>query len=340
MSRRYLVTGGCGALGAPLVRALVGKGHRVRVLDDSSRGSASRLADLQGRCELVAGDVRDPKAVRRAVRGVDSVCHLAFVNGTEHFYQRPAYVLDVGVKGMLNVLDACIAAGVKELILASSSEVYHRPPSIPADESAPLVIPDPHNPRYSYAGGKIISELMVLHYGKAYFDRVLIFRPHNVYGPDMGWEHVIPQLTRRMVEAKAQTGEATITLPIQGDGSHTRAFIYVEDFIAALMLVMEQGAHLNIYHIGTMDEVAIRDVAERIGQCLGVGVRLTPGPDAEGGTPHRCPDTRKLQALGFRPGITFDEGLRRTVEWYARHVPPQGGRAAPALSEPSMTTRG
>ena len=101
-------------------------------------------------------------------------------------------------KGMINVIDACRAHGVGRLMLASSSEVYQTPPQVPTDESAPLVVPDPLNPRYSYGGGKIISELMAINYGRKFFERVLIFRPHNVYGPDMGCEHVIPQFALRL----------------------------------------------------------------------------------------------------------------------------------------------
>ena len=136
-----------------------------------------------------------------AARGVDSILHLAYVNGTEFFYSKPALVLDVGVRGMINVLDACRRHGIRELVLASSSEVYQTPPSIPTPENVPLSVPDPLNPRYSYGGGKIICELMAINYGRQDFDRVLIFRPHNVYGPDMGWEHVLPQFALRLETA-------------------------------------------------------------------------------------------------------------------------------------------
>lgn len=121
--RHYLVTGGTGFLGAALVRRLLADGARVRVLDDDSRGAVGRLADLRGNFEFVKGDVRDPSAVAAAAKGVDSVCHLAFVNGTEFFYSKPELVLEVGVKGMMNVLDACLAHNIPELVLASSSEV-------------------------------------------------------------------------------------------------------------------------------------------------------------------------------------------------------------------------
>ena len=145
----------------------------------------------------------------QAAAGVDEIHHLAYVNGTEFFYSAPELVLDVGVRGMINVIDACRANSVGTLVLASSSEVYQTPPHTPTDETAPLVVPDPLNPRFSYGGGKIISELMAINYGRKDFERVLIFRPHNVYGPDMGFEHVIPQFCRRLQDAaRAQTGRA------------------------------------------------------------------------------------------------------------------------------------
>ncbi|MGI8423842.1 MAG: NAD-dependent epimerase/dehydratase family protein [Chloroflexota bacterium] len=331
MSRRlYLVTGGLGFLGASLVRSLHSAGHAVRVLDDSSRGSSARLTDLIPHIELVNADIRNGAAVRAAARGVDAVCHLAFVNGTESFYTRPAHVLEVGVKGIVNVLDACIAEGVGELILASSSEVYQTPPRVPTDEAVPLSVPDPLNPRYSYAGGKIISELMALNYGRERLERVVIFRPHNVYGPNMGWQHVIPQLTTRLAQLRAgrPADGSPVPLPIQGTGKETRAFIYIEDFTRALITVIENGHHLGIYHVGTEEEVTIRDVAERIARRVGVAIAVQPGEAAIGGTLRRCPDTRKLRGLGFSPAVNLDDGLDATVAWYVQHTP----GAAPSVS--------
>jgi nucleoside-diphosphate-sugar epimerase len=316
---RYLVTGGAGFLGRGLVRALVTRGDVVRVLDNESRGRVSQLGDLEGRVEFMAGDIRDAETVLRACQGVERVCHLAFINGTEYFYTMPEQVLEVGVKGMMNVLDGCLKAGVGDLAVASSSEVYHLPPRIPTDETAPLSIPDPLNPRYSYAGAKIISELLAINYGRKHLQRVVIFRPHNVFGPEMGHEHVIPQFVLRMAElAATQTG--IIRFPIQGTGHETRAFIFIDDFVAGLLKVLDRGEHLQIYHIGTEAEITIAALAEAVALHFRREAVLVPGDPAPGGTPRRCPDISKLKRLGFEPRIPFAEGLRRTVEWYVENA--------------------
>lgn len=314
--KRYLVTGGTGFIGSALVRRLVKEGGIVRVLDNDYRGAKERLRDISDRIEIVGADIRDPKAVSDACKGMDSICHLAYLNGTEFFYTKPELVLDIGVKGIVNVLDGAIQEGVKELILASSSEVYQTPPKVPTDETAPLSVPDPLNPRYSYGGGKIISELMAINYGRKYFEKVIIFRPHNVYGPDMGWEHVIPQFAVRMKELCAQDKNPSIMFPIQGTGDETRTFIFIDDFIDGLMLIMNKGEHLGIYHIGTMEEISIRDVALQVGRCFERDVTIVPGKLAEGGTIRRCPDISKIIKLGFSPKVSFEKGVGTTVRWY------------------------
>jgi nucleoside-diphosphate-sugar epimerase len=317
--KKYLVTGGTGFIGSALVHRLVEEGHAVRVLDDDSRGSAGRLEDIRGRFEFVPADIRDSAAVARAAEGVDSIIHLAFVNGTEFFYTKPELVLDVGVRGMLSVLDACRSRGIGELVLASSSEVYQSPPEVPTAEDAPLSIPDPLNPRYSYAGGKLISELMAVNYGRTGFQRVLIFRPHNVYGPDMGREHVLPQFAVRMKQLCRECPQGEVPFPIQGTGRETRSFIYIDDFTSGLMAVLEKGAHLNIYHIGTEEERTIAEAAQCVAECFGRAIRILPGAEAKGGTARRCPAIGKLRALGFSPRWTFREGVARLVNWYDTH---------------------
>ncbi len=320
MAKKFLVTGGLGFIGASLVSALHARRDTVRVLDNSSRGSREKLGEGVS-VEIIEGDIRDPLIVQRAVKGVDSVIHLAYVNGTEFFYKHPAYVLDVGVKGMVNVLDACMKHGIPELILASSSEVYQTPPTVPTDESVPLSIPDPLNSRYSYGGGKIISELLALNYGREHLKRCVIFRPHNVYGPMMGFEHVIPQFIERLKTLQTSSSVPT-PFPIQGDGTQTRSFIFIDDFTAGLLSVIDRGEHLNIYHIGTMEEVTIRQLAEQVASCMDLRIAVQPGPEADGGTSRRCPDISKLKKLGFSPTFSLAAGLQPTVAWYRDHDKP------------------
>jgi nucleoside-diphosphate-sugar epimerase len=330
MAKSYLVTGGSGFIGAALVRRLVARGNRVRVLDNLSRGDQRRLADVARDVEFVQADIRDASTVMQAAQGIDCVCHAAFVNGTQFFYSKPQLVLDVGIRGMLNVLDACLASEVPELFVASSSEVYQTPPRVPTDETAPFSIPDPLNPRYSYAAGKITSEMLAINYARTHFQRMVIFRPHNVYGPDMGWEHVIPQFVLRMNSlCRATTGP--VRFPVLGTGRETRAFVSIDDFTEGLMILLDRGRHREIYNIGTSEEVTIAELARQTAAYFGREIEIVPGPPAEGSTPRRCPDIAKLASLGYAPKIELKQGLPVTAQWYVENA-----RLAPAESSPPV----
>lgn len=317
--KTYLVTGGNGFIGSAIVARLVAGGNKVRVLDNNLRGTSARLGEVASMVEMVSVDIRDATAVRNCCKGVDSVIHLAYLQGTQFFYSKPEMVLDIGVKGIVNVIEGCIAEKVKEIMLASSSEVYHMPSMIPTDESVPLVIPDLLNPRYSYSSGKIISEMMVINYGRKYFERVCIFRPHNVYGPDMGWEHVVPQLTLKIKEIAVSTDKKTIQVPIQGTGQETRAFIFIQDFVDGFLAVLEKGVHLGVYHIGTTEEKKISDLVREIVKYFKRTVEVVPGELLRGSPLRRCPDITKLRGLGFEPKISFSEGIQMTARWYDQH---------------------
>lgn len=308
MRKRYLVSGGTGFIGRALVKALVGRGDTVRSLDDESRGSRRLLEGVD--VELVTGDIRDPETVDKAVRGVDHVCHLAYVNGTNTFYEKPAAILDIAVRGMTNVIQACINNKVPEISLASSPEAYQTASVVPTDETVSLSVPDPLNPRYSYGGGKIISELMVLNYGQKYFEKVVVYRPHSVYGPDMGHAHVIPQLIDRI---RPLLSESTIKLPVQGSGKETRSFCYIDDAIQGILISMDWGQHLNIYHVGTEEEVSIETLVRKIGKVFDKDVEPVPGILQRGSPVRRCPDIKKLKLLGFNPVVSLDEGLNRYI---------------------------
>jgi nucleoside-diphosphate-sugar epimerase len=329
MNRKsYLVTGGSGFLGAALVSRLVGEGARVRVLDNNWRGHPRRLAGVADRIEFVIGDIRDLDTVRRAVAGVDCVVHMSAINGTRYFYEQPELVIDVAVRGILNVIAACRENNVRELIVASSSEAYQSPALVPTPEDVPLVVPDVLNPRYSYGGSKLASELIAINYGRTGFDRVVVFRPHNVYGPDMGFEHVIPELTYRAAASIiAAPGKGPVPFHLKGDGRQTRAFIHVDDFTDGLVTVISRGEHLNVYHIGNPIETDIETLALAIFGEFGRAPKLTYDAAPAGETRRRCPDISKLAALGFSPKIPLSRGLPPVVAWYRANTDLfEGGR--------------
>jgi len=318
---RYLVTGGAGFLGSALVKRLAASGHEVRVLDDFSRGQQRRLVDIS--CEIVNGDVRDEKTVSNAVQGCDSILHLAYLQGTQTFYSCSKDVLDVAIRGMVNILSACERQGTGELLLISSSEAYQVASIVPTSETIPLTVPDVLNPRYSYGGGKIACELMAIAWHKVgILDRLIIARPHNIYGPDMGREHVIPEFCIRMNGFIQEHPNGIIPFPIQGTGLETRSFCYIDDCIDQLTLLLNRADDLGVYHVGTMDEKTISDVAHGVAACYGREIKVIPGTLPKGSPPRRLPDTEKIHQLGhfYYPEVLFPEGLRRTVDWYRENA--------------------
>ena len=314
---RILVTGGAGFIGSAVVHQLVAGGHEVRVLDDLSRGDATRLDDVPR--VLRTGDIKDPVTVSGAVAGCDQVIHLAAVNGTGTFYTNPRLVIDTAIRGTMNVLDACEKHGVRDLLLASSSEA-HQSEVVPTPETVPLTVPDPLNPRYSYGGGKLATELMSIASASAgVLDRLIIVRPHNIIGPDMGTAHVIPQFALRMNKLTGLLPDGVIPFPIQGTGLETRSFCFIDDCVAQLMLLLEHADGTGIWNVGVMDERTIAETAVAVGACYGRDIEVVAGTLTEGSPLRRSADTGKVEALGWKPAVPFAEAIERTVAWYQSH---------------------
>jgi nucleoside-diphosphate-sugar epimerase len=305
---RHLITGGGGFIGSALANRLVSEGHEVVAFDRFSRGKESRL---DPRVEIRRGDIRRPSDVADAAVLCDAVWHLAYIQGTQTFYADPREVIDVALRGIVNVLD--VSEG-RDFFLVSSSEVYQEPPQgmYPTDETVPLVVPDVTNPRYSYGGGKIASEVATFAHADR-LNRAVIVRPHNIYGPDMGTDHVIPEFVLRMLE----TGP---DFPIQGTGRETRSFCYIDDCIDGLLTLYDKGAHRSVYHLGNpYEEWSIGGLAELIGEKLGRKVRVVPGTLPKGSPTRRLPDIGKMRGLGYKPHVDLFTGLESTVEWYVRN---------------------
>lgn len=311
---KICITGGSGFIGSALTRVLLKLGYSLRILDDESRGSFQRLADVKDQLEFYCGDIRHYQTVREATKGVDGIIHLAAVNGTATFYSDPGRVLGVAVKGITNVMDACVANGIHNLVVASSSEVYQEPSVIPTPEDVPLVVPDLNNPRYSYGGGKITTELMARYYYNDQIKRVVIFRPHNVYGPNMGYGHVIPQFIRRLYNSVSEE------FPIEGTGDETRAYCYIDDAVSGIIKVIENGKDREVYNVGCSNVTPVAALARVIAGTMNKTIKVVPGELKKGSAKRRCPDLSKLINLGWTRRVPLFEGIQKTVEWYLKDL--------------------
>ena len=307
--KKFLVTGGTGFIGSAITKYLVKNKHEVSVFDNNSRGKLKRLQDIKGKFSFIKGDIRNAHKVLSACKNKNAVIHLAYINGTETFYKKPVEILDIAIKGIISVVEACVKNKIKELYIASSSEVYQTPFKIPTKENEMLKIPDIYNPRYSYGGGKIISELVGVHYGKKYFKKLVIFRPHNVYGPDMGNEHVIPQFINRMKKIKKNKKNFSIL----GSGKEIRSFIHIDDFTNAFGLILKKAKHLEIYNIGTQEKIRINKLALLISKLMNRKILIERKKIAKGGAKMRCPDISKIKKMGFVKKITLKTGLKNII---------------------------
>jgi nucleoside-diphosphate-sugar epimerase len=312
MKKKILITGGAGFIGFAITNFFYSKNNiDIIVTDNNFRGSLKKFKNYKKNFKFFNCDIRDYKKLLKISKKCDTIVHLAYINGTENFYKYPTDVLDVGIKGLMNVIDVCIKNNIKELYLASSSEVYQVPEHVPTKENVELKIPDIYNPRYSYSGGKILTELVGVHYGKKFFNKLVIFRPHNVYGPDMGNEHVIPQFIRKIFKLNSNNNN----LKIQGNGSEIRSFIFIDDFVDAFEKIYMKGKHLEIYNIGTETQTSINKLIKILAELMNKkNIHIVRKPIMKGSTPIRCPDITKIKNLGFKPKFNLNLGLKKTIE--------------------------
>ena len=269
---------------------------------------------------FLKADITDSSSFDR-LGEFDYVYHLAAINGTENFYNIPDKVLRVGVLGTINVLDWFIKQKKGKILFSSSSETYagalkvmSNDFPIPTPENVPLVIDDPKNVRWSYGAGKIIGEVAFHSYSSAHkMEKYSIIRYHNIYGPRMGFEHVIPQFIER-IEKGANP------FHILG-GQETRSFCFVDDAVLATQMVMEsEKTNGHVIHIGRSDgEISIIDLANKLFEVAKIRPEIEIRDAPEGSVMRRCPDVGSLEDLGFSPAVELDEGLIKIYEWYREY---------------------
>src|SRR3989344_3824862 len=324
---KILITGGAGFVGYHLARRLARDGaHEVVIADNLSRGRKD--ADLEAllagsHVSLVEVDLTKREAWTKLGGGYGRVYHLASINGTKLFYEMPHEVLRVGLLSALHALDWFVKENGKKdakILYTSSNEAYaggleaFKQLPIPTPEDVPLVVADPYNPRWSYAGQKLAGELLFIHYAKAYDLRMSIVRPHNFYGPRAGYGHVIPETIEKI---SAKTDPFTLF-----GAEETRSFCYINDAVEAMQAVMEsQKTDGGTYHIGSHVETKIRDlVDEMFALSLWHPNKVDEKPSPSGSVARRLADVSKIKRdTEWEARTTLSDGLKATIEWYLKN---------------------
>ena len=313
--KKALVTGGSGFVGSAICRMLLSKNISVTSFDNYSR---KNIKKTKLPIEYIKGDITKFEDLMKIKGHFDYIFHLAFINGTNFFYTIPDKIIEVGIKGIFNILDFAKVNHVNELYLASSSEVYQTPKKIPTDEKEVMKVLDAYNPRCSYGASKMISEIISIHLGKIFLKKLIIFRPHNVYGPNMGNEHVIPNFINKIRYCSLKKRE----IFIQGSGNETRTFNYIDDFIKGVSVLMKKKVKSGTYNIGDSHEISIKQLLRMIMSIMKVKLKIKSIRITEGSTLRRRPDIKKITKYGYRPETRLKDGLKKTINWYLENFTP------------------
>jgi len=306
----YLVTGGAGFIGSHIAERLVERGDSVVVLDNLSTGKVENLAGCRDRITFIEGDLRDLDTVKGACRGVDYVLHQGALASVPRSIADPIASNEVNLNGTLNVLAAAREARVRRVVYAASSSVYGDTPTLPKQEDMPA---DPLSP---YAVSKYAGELYCQAFVRLYGIETVVLRYFNVFGPRQDptsqYAAVIPLFISAL-----QRGEAP---RVFGDGEQSRDFTYVANVVEANLLACQApDASGRVINIACGERITINDLIRALQQLLKVDTDPVYDQPRPGDVKHSVADiTRARELLGYETVVAFEEGLRRTAEWFAK----------------------
>jgi UDP-glucose 4-epimerase len=304
---RILVTGGAGFIGSHIVDALAKEGASVVVYDNFVRGSESNLAGAisRGNVKIVRGDIRDCDLLQRSMQGIDYVFHEAALWLLE-CEAEPRKAIDINIIGTFNVLEACIKAGVKKVVAASSSSVYGNGVYFPTDENHPF------NNDLFYGATKVADEQVMRAFHKKHGLKIVGLRYLNAYGPRMDFRSAYIMVIMNFLN-KIEAGEAPV---IFGDGSATLDLVYVEDIAQANLMALKSPVVMDFFNVASGRETTLRELLEVILKLKGSTLKPTYGPRDPKLVVRRfgCPK-KAAELLGFRVTTPVEEGMRRVIEW-------------------------
>ena len=315
MDELSLVTGGAGFIGSHLVEELVRRGRPVRVLDDLSTGLRANLAHLDPAPEVVEGSLTDAFAVARALRGVGVVYHLGALASVARSVENPAATHAACATGTLTLLDQARRVGVRRVVYAASSSAYGGAPASPAGQSEDL----PPAAKSPYAAAKLAGELYMQAFAHTYGIETVRLRFFNIFGPrqraDSPYSGVIALFAAAMLRGQRPT--------VHGDGTQARDFTYVANAVQALTRAAEAPEVFgHVYNVGTGNSVTVLELVAALNRVLGTDLKPVFGPTRAGDVKFSRADVRHIRAdLGYDPAVSFEAGLRRTVDWMRRAAP-------------------
>jgi UDP-N-acetylglucosamine/UDP-N-acetyl-alpha-D-glucosaminouronate 4-epimerase len=305
---RYLVTGGAGFIGSNTVQELVRCGHKVVVLDNLSTGKEANLVEVRDQIEFILGSITDPEKVRAACLGVDYVLHLAARTSVPRSMKEPVETNFVNVDGTLNVLLAARNAKVKRVVFSGSSSAYGETPTLPKHES---MTPAPISP---YGVTKLMGEIYGKLFHRIYGLEFVALRYFNIFGPrqdpDSPYSGVLSRFNAALLEGKKLT--------IYGDGEQSRDFTFVANAVQAnLLACTAQNVAGLVFNIGTGNRYTLNQTLQMLSKISGRLGNAKYEPAREGDILHSQADVSEArEKLGYDPRVDFEEGLRRTWEWF------------------------
>ena len=309
----FLVTGGAGFIGSHLVEALLAEGHRVRVLDNFSTGSRANLGFARDnrRLEVIRGDLRNLATVERAIRGVAAVFHQAAMRSVPRSMADPLGCNAANVTGTLHVLHAAARQKRKpRIVYASSSSVYGERPDLPKREDQPTA------PISPYAATKVANELYASVYSRLFGVETVGLRYFNVFGPRQDPRSEYAAVIPRFI----LWGSRRKPLLVHGDGTQSRDFTYIDNVVSANLLAARADAAAvsgKSYNVGCGTRASLLDIIALLERMLGHPLERRHQPRRAGDVPHTLADIgRAKRDLGYEPLVTFEEGLRRTVQFF------------------------
>lgn len=334
---KILITGGAGFIGQAITRTLSDNAQNtITLVDNFARGRVD--ADLQSvldrpNVHFIEGDVTDAAFFATLPTDFDYIYHLAAVIGVRNVMEKPDKVLYVNAISTLYLFEyAKRLPNLKRVLFSSTSEIYagtlkHFGIAVPTPETEHLTLDDITSPRTTYMLSKMYGESICFNYGRLYNIPFTVVRYHNVYGPRMGYLHVLPEMFIKIRDKSAAATNATNAANAVIENAvidvasptHTRAFCYIDDAVQSTILVTEHPATQGeIINIGNSEqEITIRDLVTTVAKVMGKPITLNELPDTPGSPARRCPDTSKIKALtGFVPTIGLEEGITRMYAWY------------------------